>query len=234
VAYYNNLLNMGEPVNVQPLPQLPTASPFTYTDRGLLPLDLPNYSAIPAPIANPSAAVQPLLPISRSLLPQAEIIGDDMGIAPDNFAGTTSPANALAGLNSPFGRVATTLLQFTPLAPLATMLGIGRAAGNAYGNVSTANYSRNAFGLPDMAFTDAAATGLGFNNFDFTDQERADIASMHGTVGDVGAPGAPGALGALGLDPDFAAYEDYSASVGGIGDGVDDDGDPDGDGDDAW
>jgi hypothetical protein len=85
-----------------------------------------------------------------------------------------------------------------------------------------------------MAFTDAAATGLGFNNFDFTDQERADIASMHGTVGDVGAPGAPGALGALGLDPDFAAYEDYSASVGGIGDGVDDDGDPDGDGDDAW
>jgi hypothetical protein len=218
VAYYNNLLNMGEPVNVQPLPQLPTASPFSYTDRGLLPLDLPNYSAIPAPIANPSAAVQPLLPISRSLLPQAEIIGDDMGIAPDNFAGTTSPANALAGLNSPFGRVATTLLQFTPLAPLATMLGIGRAAGNAYGNVST----------------DAAATGLGFNNFDFTDQERADIASMHGTVGDVGAPGAPGALGALGLDPDFAAYEDYSASVGGIGDGVDDDGDPDGDGDDAW
>ena len=46
--------------------------------------------------------------------------------------------------------------------------------------------------------------------------------------------GEPGALATLGLDPDFAAYENYSASVGGIGEALSDDGDPDGDGDDAW
>ena len=66
---YNNLLNMGEPVNVPPLPQMPTASPFSYTDKGLLPISIPSYSA---PTANPYTPVQPGL-FGDSIAPIAPI-----------------------------------------------------------------------------------------------------------------------------------------------------------------
>ena len=152
---------------------------------------------------------------AKALAPPAEITTFEEMNEIDQIAGsgTASMEDVRAALNSPFARAAALGLAFTPAAPVVTAVGFARDAANAYDNITGANRSRAMFGLPNMDFIDAGMTGLGFNNFDFTDQERTDIAGIHGTVGDVGAPGAPGALGALGLDPDFAAYEAYSASA---------------------
>ena len=112
------------------------------------------------------------------------------------------------GLNSTLGRAATTAMGFVPaLAPFGLALGIARSLGNAFDNVSQANMSRGMFGLQNMDFTDTVATGLGFNDFDFTDEERSDIAGIHGTIGDVGAPGA-NAPGTAGWDAQMDALDD--------------------------
>lgn len=102
----------------------------------------------------------------------------------------SQPTDLLGALNSTPGRLATTAMALTPLAPLGMAVGLGRGIANATNNISNANYSRNAFGLGDMGFGSSVATGLGFDGFDFSDNERTSIASQHGTVGDVGAPGA--------------------------------------------
>ena len=151
---------------------------------------------------------------AKALAPPAEITTfEEMNEIDQPETVTGNLEDVRAALNSPFARAAALGLAFTPAAPVVTAVGFARDAANAYDNITGANRSRAMFGLPNMDFIDAGMTGLGFNNFDFTDQERTDIAGIHGTVGDVGAPGAPGALGALGLDPDFAAYEAYSASA---------------------
>jgi len=69
MAYYNNLLNMGEPVSVEPLPQPLLTSPFNYTDTGLLPISLPSYAT---PTPQPFTPIQPG-PFAGSTAPVAPI-----------------------------------------------------------------------------------------------------------------------------------------------------------------
>lgn len=123
-------------------------------------------------------------------------------------------------LNSTLGRGFTTALGFSKaLGPLGMALDIGRGLSNAYSNVSLANMSRGMFGLQEMDFTDTVATGFGFNGFNFTDQERTDIASVHGTVGDVGAVGALGNFGVM-SDPDWGQMDISEDDVSGEDEGA--------------
>ena len=144
-----------------------------------------------------------------------------------------TPSNVQDALNSTIGTIALNALSFTPFAPVSRALGLGLAAANAYGSITSANQSRGMFGLANMDFVDAVATGFGFSGYDFTDAERSDIASVHGTVGDVGAPGAndPGSAGwdaqisdlpsgLTGPDPD-EAMSDWDSAVADLPDGLD-------------
>lgn len=137
-------------------------------------------------------------------------------------------------LNSTLGRGFTTALGFSKaLGPLGMALDIGRGLSNAYSDITSANQSRGMFGLANMGFTNAVATGFGFSGYDFTDAERSDIAGVHGTVGDVGAPGSTGPgtagwdaqmadlpSGLTGPDPD-EAMTDWSSSIADLPDGLD-------------
>jgi hypothetical protein len=158
-----------------------------------------------------------------------------------------SLSDVQTGLNSTIGTIALNALSFTPFAPVARAVSLGLAAANAYDSITQANQSRGMFGLANMSFEDAVATGFGFSGYDFTDAERADIAGVHGTVGDVGAPGAnaPGSAGwdaqvadlpsgLTGPDPD-EAMSDWDSAVADLPDGLDvsedvDEGDSGGDG----
>jgi len=144
-----------------------------------------------------------------------------------------SRSDVQTALNSTLGTVALNALSFTPFAPVSRALGLGLAAANAYDSITSANRSRGMFGLANMGFENAVATGFGFSGYDFTDAERSDIASTHGTVGDVGAPGSTGpgtagwdaqmadlTSGLTGPDPD-EAMSDWSSSVADLADGLD-------------
>lgn len=118
-------------------------------------------------------------------------------------------------LNSTLGRGFTTALGFSKaLGPLGLALDIGRGLSNAYSNISLANMSRGMFGLANMSFANAVATGLGWSGRDFTDEERTDLATTHGTVGDIGAPGTFGNFGVMD-DPAYGQLDITEADVSG-------------------
>lgn len=119
MAYYNNLLNMGEPVNVQPLPQPLLTSPFDHTDTGLLPISIPSYAAptlLPyTPIAPGPFGVQPVAPIAGNSFfgPSEDTEADYDDI---DTAGTMEPTM------SNLGAIASNLASFA-LGPFGFTLG---------------------------------------------------------------------------------------------------------------
>jgi len=222
MAYYNNLLNMGEPVNVQPLPQPLLTSPFDYTDTGLLTRSIPSYAAptpLPyTPIAPGPFGVQPVAPIAgNSFLDANEDTQADFDDI--DTAGTMEPTmsnlGAIAGnlaslAMGPFGF---TLGQFaniaagrntknTNLISLALdVLGGDTGGFDGFGNYGTSGVDESAFqdAVTTAAFDafGAAFDGPGTSGWDETISDLED-----------------------GVDPNEAPGGiDYSGEVGGDGDG---------------
>jgi hypothetical protein len=209
MAYYTNLLNMGEPVNVQPLPQPLLTSPFNYTDTGLLPIEIPAYTA---PTPQPYTPIQPgpfgvqpvapVAPVRRSFdtnAPTMEDIEDELGLA-----GTVEPTveNALDIL----GNLASFALG-PGVATAATMasIGLGRNSkdlpsfaslaidaigGRTGGYDGFGNYGTG--GVDPDAYADAVATaawddfGAAFDGPGTNDPGGFDFGDMSDFGGDYG------------------------------------------------
>jgi hypothetical protein len=218
---YNNLLNMGEPVNVPPLPQMPTASPFSYTDKGLLPISIPSYSA---PTANPYTPVQPGL-FGDSIAPIAPITSrrryDTNAMSMEDMENAGKEAGEMEPTVDNIASVIGNLVSFA-LNPGLTVMGVmsntalGRndrsfqslfsqigdfLSGNYGGYDGRGNYGTS--GTDEAGFTDAGITSS-------WDAFGADF--------DTAA-----ALSSYDVDPSFG-YEDISQSdVGGTSDADADD-----------
>lgn len=159
MAYYTNLLNMGEPVSVQPLPQPLLTSPFDYTDTGLLPINIPTYAApqpfapvVPAPVAGSTAPVAPV----------ANVPLDDYDAElnlENEFSQNSS--NAFSSLNPGRSSVLSVLSTLAP-APFGTALGAVNAF-NAFQaqafNQELANVAKNR----SFAETLSESLGLGYS-----------------------------------------------------------------------
>jgi len=166
MAYYTNLLNMGEPVNVQPLPQPLLTSPFNYTDTGLLPIEIPAYTAPPpqpyTPIQPGPFGVQPVAPVARVRgnndegAPTTEEIEAELALA-NEF----SKDNAFSSLN-PGRSSALSILSTLAPSPFGTVLGLVNNY-NAYQaqsfNQALANVAQNR----SLFDTIAEAFGLGYS-----------------------------------------------------------------------
>lgn len=167
MAYYNNLLNMGEPVSVQPLPQPLLTSPFNYTDTGLLPISIPSYSAPTpqpyTPIEPGPFGVEPVAPVAPvrgsfdTNAPEMEDIEAELDLA--NEAGKN---NAFSGLNPGRSLALSIASTFAP-APISTALGAINNY-NAYQaqafNQALANVAQNR----SVFDTIAESLGLGYSD----------------------------------------------------------------------
>jgi hypothetical protein len=167
VAYYNNLLNMGEPVSVQPLPQPLLTSPFNYTDTGLLPISIPSYSAPTpqpyTPIEPGPFGVEPVAPVAPvrgsfdTNAPEMEDIEAELDLA--NEAGKN---NAFSSLNPGRSLALSIASTFAP-APISTALGAINNY-NAYQaqafNQALANVAQNR----SVFDTIAESLGLGYSD----------------------------------------------------------------------
>ncbi len=239
MAYYTNLLNMGEPVSVEPLPQPLLTSPFNYTDTGLLPINIPSYAAPTpqpyTPIEPGPFGVQPVAPVApvrRSFdtnAPTMEDIEAELGLA-----GTVEPtaANiaAIAGnlasfATGPFGFALglfgnmaanrNTVSIPTPLSLLSDLLSGDYGGFDGKGGYGTG-------GVDAGAFNDAVTTAA-FDNFGAA-FDGPGTASWSDAVSDL-------ADGYTGVGPDegdeSGGYGDYSSGDysdsddGGFGDNSD-------------
>ena len=153
MAYYNNLLNMGEPVNVQALPQPLLTSPFDYTDTGLLPIDIPTYTTPTpqpyTPIQPGPFGVQPVAPVAPITL-----VRDD-GDFTDEVE-VSQPENAFSGLNP--GRT-TALSLMSAFAP--GLLGTALGAFNSYNGYAAQSFNQSLANV-DRSLAEALSESLGF------------------------------------------------------------------------
>ena len=172
---YTNLLNMGEPVNVQPLPQPLLTSPFNYTDTGLLPISIPSYSAptpLPyTPIQPGPFGVQPVAPVApvrRSFSTNAPTIEeieaelDLAGIMEPTWSNIASIAGNLASFAlGPGVATAATIANIglgrnSRATPSFASLAIDAFGGRTGGYDGFGNYGTG--GVDPDAFADAVAT----------------------------------------------------------------------------
>ena len=167
MAYYNNLLNMGEPVNVQPLPQPLLTSPFNYTDTGLLPINIPSYAAPTpqpyTPIEPGPFGVEPVAPVA----PVSQKFGSDATTMEDieaelDLANEAGKDNAFSDLN-PGRSLALSIVSTLAPAPIGTVVG-AKNNYNAYQaqafNQALANVAQN------RSVFDTVAESLGFGYSD--------------------------------------------------------------------